>query len=73
MHHLQEAFPSPLKYLPSLPSECENIILKATNKDLSLRYKSALEMKEDVLELFNNKKQMKKSTPLLIRLFGIRR
>ena len=73
LHHLQEAFPSPLKYLPSLPFECEKIILKATNKDLSLRYKSALEMKEDVLELFNNKKQMKKSTPLLIRLFGIRR
>ena len=70
--HVQCEFPSPLKYMPALPKSVEEIVFKATSKDLSKRYKSACEMKNDIVDLFNNKKQMKKSTPLLIRLFGIR-
>lgn len=58
--------------MPALPKSVEEIVFKATSKDLSKRYKSACEMKNDIVDLFNNKKQMKKSTPLLIRLFGIR-
>ena len=59
--------------MPTLPKSVEEIVLKATCKDLDKRYKNATEMKNDIVDLFNNKKQMKKSTPLLIRLFGIRR
>lgn len=71
--HIQNDFPSPLKYMPNLPKSFEEIIFKATDKDLEKRYKSASEMKEDVLNLFYNKKVMRKTTPLLVRLFGIRK
>ena len=73
LSHVQCEFPSPLKFMPTLPKSVEEIVLKATCKDLDKRYKNATEMKNDIVDLFNNKKQMKKSTPLLIRLFGIRR
>ncbi len=71
--HVNENICSPLKFMPNLPKEVENIIFKSTNKDKKLRYHSAIEMKNDIFNLFNNKKEMKKSTPFLIRMFGIRK
>lgn len=71
--HVNKQIPSPLKYMSNLPKETEKIIFKATNKNKELRYKTAKDMKDDILNLFNNKKQMKKSTPFLIRMFGIRK
>lgn len=62
--------PSPLKIIPDIPKEVEPIIFKATNKDLNLRYKNAQEMKEDILNLYNNKKAMKKGRSFLSRFFG---
>ncbi len=68
--HVRYDFPSPLDFMPTLPQKCEDIIKKATNKDLNLRYSSSFEMLEDIKDLYNDKNVIKKSTPLLTRLFG---
>lgn len=62
--------PSPLKIIPDLPKEIEPIIKKATSKELSSRYKTVKEMKDDIISLYNNKKAMKKGRTLLSRIFG---
>lgn len=69
--HIKEEFPSPLSYMPSLPKECEEIIKRATSKDLRYRYLNAKEMEDDIKSLYYNKKLIKKSTPLIQRIFGI--
>ena len=68
--HINSVIPSPLKIIPTLPKEVEQIIFKATNKNLALRYKNVQEMKDDIISLYNNKKAMKKGTSLLSRIFG---
>jgi serine/threonine protein kinase len=67
---LSAEMPSACKLIPDIPSEVEPIIYKATNKDLSLRYKTVQEMKDDILSLYNNKKAMKKGRNFFARLFG---
>ena len=68
--HISGTIPSPQKIIPSLPKEVSNIIYKATNKNLNLRYKNVQEMKNDLISLYNNKKAMRKGTSLLSRIFG---
>ena len=48
MKHLNEEMPSVREFNPSLPQRVENIILKATVKNRSLRYKTAKEMLDDL-------------------------
>lgn len=67
---LSAEMPSACKLIPEIPVEVEPIIYKATNKDLELRYKTVQEMKDDLLNLYNNKKAMKKGRNFFQRLFG---
>lgn len=70
---LENDVPSPKKYIPSIPIELEQIILKATSKDLNIRYKDAKTMKEDIEKVYNNKKIINKGHSLFARIFGLSR
>ena len=48
LKHMQEDLPSLLDFNPSIPQSVENIIIKATAKNLNDRYKSATEMLDDI-------------------------
>lgn len=48
LKHLQEETPSIRALFPTIPQSVENVILKATTKDASNRYRSADEMQEDL-------------------------
>ena len=48
LKHLKEPLPSVREELPSIPQSLENIILKATNKNVKNRYVDAREMHEDL-------------------------
>lgn len=63
--------PSPKKYIPSIPNEIENIILKATSKDLSIRYKDCKALRDDILKVYKNKKIINKGNGFFTRLFGL--
>ncbi|MFA6755024.1 MAG: protein kinase [Bacilli bacterium] len=67
---IKEDVPNPIKIIPDIPKEAGDIILKACKKDLTLRYKTVDEMKEDILKLYNNKKAMKKGRGFFARIFG---
>lgn len=67
---INSEMPSACKIIPEIPVEVEPIVYKATNKDLMLRYKTVQEMKDDLLNLYNNKKAMKKGRNFFARLFG---
>ncbi len=69
--HVDHEIPSPLDYMPTLPQKCEDIVKKATSKNLNYRYLKAEDMLNDIKELYGDKKTIKKSTPLITRLFGI--
>lgn len=69
--HVDHEIPSPLDYMPTLPQKCEDIVKKATSKNLNYRYLKAEDMLNDIKELYDDKKTIKKSTPLITRLFGI--
>jgi|GEM_PF-6946266 len=69
--HIKEELPSPLKLIPSLPVEVEHIFYKATDKDLRKRYKTVKAMRDDILNLYKNKKAMKQGRSLLARIFGL--
>lgn len=69
--HVKEVMPSPLKIIPSLPKEAEKIFFKAVDKDLRVRYKTVKLMRDDVLNLYKNKKAMKQGRSLLARIFGL--
>lgn len=59
LKHVQEDLPSLLEFNPSIPQSVENIIIKATAKNLNDRYHSATEMLEDLntcMERTNEKK-----------------
>ena len=69
--HVDHEIHSPLDYMPTLPQKCEDIVKKATSKNLNYRYLKAEDMLNDIKELYDDKKTIKKSTPLITRLFGI--
>ena len=48
LKHLQEETPSVRALFPTIPQSVENVILKATAKDASNRYRSADEMQDDL-------------------------
>lgn len=48
LKHMQEDLPSLLAFNPSIPQSVENIVIKATAKNLNDRYKSATEMLDDI-------------------------
>lgn len=59
LKHMQEDLPSLLEFNPSIPQSVENIIIKATAKNLNDRYHNAIEMLEDLntcMERTNEKK-----------------
>ncbi len=63
--------PSPKKIMPNLSDEIEKIILKATSKDLSYRYKDVSSLREDILKVYKNKKIINKGNSFLTRFFGL--
>ena len=63
--------PSPKKIMPNLSDEIERIILKATSKDLSIRYKDVKSLRDDILKVYKNKKIINKGNSFLTRLFGL--
>lgn len=48
LKHMQEDLLSLLEFNPSIPQSVENIVIKATAKNLNDRYKSATEMLDDI-------------------------
>lgn len=59
LKHMQEDLPSLLEFNPSIPQSVENIIIKATAKNLNDRYNNASEMLEDLntcMERLNEEK-----------------
>lgn len=56
MKHIQEALPSVRKTNPLIPQSIENIILKATAKNMKNRYESASEMEDDLRTCLNEDK-----------------
>ncbi|MCB6705974.1 Stk1 family PASTA domain-containing Ser/Thr kinase [[Clostridium] saccharogumia] len=48
LKHMQEDLPSLLEFNPTIPQSVENIIIKATAKNLNDRYNNANEMLEDL-------------------------
>ena len=55
MKHLKDEMPSVLDFNPSLPMSIENIIRKSTAKNRNHRYKSAEEMRTDLLDCLSDK------------------
>lgn len=70
--HIREKFPSPKKYIPDCPREIEKIIFKATNKNLKQRYRSAMEMYDDLAELQSHPEIYKEKKGFFARLFGFK-
>lgn len=56
LKHIQENIKSPLKINSEVSPELETIILKATQKDLTLRYQSAGDMLKDLKSFINKEK-----------------
>ena len=59
LKHMQEELPSLREFNPSIPQSVENIVIKATAKNLNDRYKNASEMLEDLQTCLSHKKEKK--------------
>lgn len=55
--HIQEEFPSIRKERPSIPQSIENVIMKATRKEKSLRYRDTNEMYYDLLTALDDERK----------------
>lgn len=60
---------SPLQFMPKLPKEVEHIIFKATEKQIRNRYKTVLEMKNDILRLYEQLDNEEKNESVFKKLF----
>ena len=69
--HVKGTLPSPLKLVSNLPKEVEKIFFKATDKDLSKRYKNVKMLRDDILRLYKDKKAMRQGRSFLARIFGL--
>ncbi len=70
--HIREKFPSPKKYIPSCPKELEKIIFKCVNKNLRHRYKTAMQLHNDLVELQSHPELFKEKKSLFARIFGFK-
>ena len=70
--HVKEKFPPVKKYVPNCPKEIEKIIVNATRKRLSDRYKGADEFYDDLLEISKHPELLKEKKPLISRIFGFK-
>ena len=68
--HIREKFPSPKKFIPFCPKEVERIIYKATNKNLKLRYKTAKEFHDDLVQLQSHPEWLNEKKSFLAKIFG---
>lgn len=59
LKHMQEDLPSLLEFNPSIPQSVENIIIKATAKNLNDRYLHAAQMLEDIKTCMERKDEEK--------------
>lgn len=59
LKHMQEDLPSLLEFNPSIPQSVENIIIKATAKNLNDRYHSVSEMLDDLNTCLNRMNEEK--------------
>lgn len=57
LKHLQEETPSVRLTFPDIPQSVENVILKATAKDATYRYRSADEMYDDLFSVLSPERQ----------------
>lgn len=69
MKHIQEKFPSPKKYNSKTPLVIEKIIMKATAKVPTDRYKSVFSMREDISKILKNPNSIEKRLNWFQRLF----
>ncbi|MCQ2742965.1 MAG: protein kinase [Bacilli bacterium] len=72
MKHVKKHFPEPSKVLPTIPKAIEKIIIKATRKSPSDRYKDANEMHEALVKAMSDKENFKERRGLLSRIFGFK-
>jgi len=59
LKHMRDEIPSIKEFNPTIPQSVENIIIKATAKNLNERYKNAYEMLEDLENALSNPDQKK--------------
>ncbi|MCD8209677.1 MAG: protein kinase [Coprobacillus sp.] len=69
--HVEQPFPSPRVYMPSCPLSLETIILKACQKKPKDRYKSAMELHDDLIKVKENK-DIDEKKGFMSRIFGFK-
>lgn len=67
---INEPFPSPKKYLSSIPRKLEKLILKGTKKIPKKRFKNVKEMYNQIVYLKENPKYLKPHYSIWVRWFG---
>lgn len=68
---INNKIPSVLKVFPKTNKDVDIIIAKATNKNISKRYKTVANFKEDLIKLKNKEKITSIKTNLFDRIFGL--
>lgn len=59
LKHMQDDIPSLREFNPTIPQSVENIVIKATAKNLKNRYLNAIEMLEDIQSCLDRKDESK--------------